>query len=99
IVIVACLVVCASAKPWGWGHGHHLPLVAHGHDDGQWHGEGLVESQDWAGRAEHLAGVHGHGLVHGHGFVHGHGALIGGHAGAIVTHAHHGAILGHHGHW
>ncbi|KAK5643142.1 hypothetical protein RI129_006987 [Pyrocoelia pectoralis] len=148
VIVFACLVACASAKPSGlWGHGHHLPLIgasgvvsgygaagpagivtghgavgplgihsgvghvahvghvlAHGHDDGQWHGEGLLESQDWAGHGAHVVGAHGiavgHGLALGHGLAHAHGAVVAGPAGAIVAHSHPGAVYGHHhGHW
>ncbi|KAK5642371.1 hypothetical protein RI129_008538 [Pyrocoelia pectoralis] len=93
VVILACLVVCASAKPSGlWGHGL-VGVLGHGYDDGQWHGEGLLESQDWEGHGAHVVGALGHGLVHGH------GAVVAGPAGAIFAHAHHGAVIGHHGHW
>ncbi|KAF5269619.1 hypothetical protein FQR65_LT05958 [Abscondita terminalis] len=87
-------------------HGHiaHVGHVAHayvhGHDDGQWHGEGLLESQDWAGHH----GIHGavvapHSVVVGHhglGLAHGHAAVVA--APAVVAHGHHGHWLGHH-HW
>lgn len=51
------------------GHGGVLGggLVAGlgwGHDDGQWHGEGLLESQDLVG---HGAGIIAPGIVAGHG--------------------------------
>ncbi|KAF5302218.1 hypothetical protein FQA39_LY10257 [Lamprigera yunnana] len=95
------------------GHVAHVGAVghvlAHGHDDGQWHGEGLLESQDWAGHhglhgvvVGHAGLAHAHGLAYAHGYGHAlhHGAVVAGPAGAIVAHAHPGAIIGHHhGHW
>ncbi|KAK4886645.1 hypothetical protein RN001_002916 [Aquatica leii] len=83
--------------------GHVGHVLAHGHDDGQWHGEGLLESQDWAG---HHHGIHGaviaqhaaviapaaHGLVLGHGIAHAHG-LAHGH-GLAYAHGY-GHDLGH----
>lgn len=98
------MAIGASAKPSGiWGHG-----VWGVHDDGQWHGEGLVESQDWAGHHGAIVAPGGIvapaaaavvrggvlGLGHGIGLGHG-GTVVAGPAGAIVAQATHGAILGH----
>ncbi|KAF5298528.1 hypothetical protein FQA39_LY11780 [Lamprigera yunnana] len=57
----------------GFAHAGVGPVgYAHAHDDGQWHGEGLWESQDHAG---HAAAAYGHGAAaYGHGFGLGHGA-------------------------
>ncbi|KAK4879152.1 hypothetical protein RN001_007298 [Aquatica leii] len=46
-----------------YAHGHVAHVYGHGHDDGQWHGEGLLESQDWA---NHHHGVHGAAIIAPH---------------------------------
>ncbi|KAF2886139.1 hypothetical protein ILUMI_20034 [Ignelater luminosus] len=83
-----------------WGAG-----VWGGHDDGQWHGEGLLASQDWAGHGVHhgaivapgaaviapaAAAVVGHGL----GLGLGHGLGLGlGHGAVVAGPA--GAVISH----
>ncbi|KAK4874423.1 hypothetical protein RN001_013783 [Aquatica leii] len=73
------------------GHiGHVGHVYAHGYDDGQYHGEGLLESQDWAGHhgvVAHSAVVApalAHSIVGHHGL--GHAAVV---AAPALAHGYH----------